>query len=190
MDMMMDMMDRSLGRFDDALWRPTARRPTPFADAARARMGARAWIADKSRATPCVNVDDDDDDDDDDDGVGSFAGEPVVARARARASAALCFHDELMREATRAVREVYAMCDDARDADGHREASSKSTSVETEAKAYCTSCKRQRDAREDFYPDRKTCKPCLDRHQVNSMDFRARMARKRRRNRGGSRRRR
>ena len=144
----------------------------------------------ESRATPCVNVDDDDDDDDDDDGVGSFAGEPVVARARERASAAMCFHDELMREATRAVREVYAMCDDARDADGHREASSKSTSVETEAKAYCTSCKRQRDAREDFYPDRKTCKPCLDRHQVNSMDFRARMARKRRRNRGGSRRRR
>ena len=177
-----------------AVGTPNRGRTTPFADAPtrrRARMSVCARIAPHPRAalfarcdaTPCTNVDDDD-------GVGRRAGGHPVVDECSCACDALCLHDELMREATRAVHEAYAICDDARDVDGRNEPSSTSTSVEIEAKAYCTSCKRHRDAREDFYPDRKTCKPCLDRHVVNSLDYRARMARKRRRDRGRSRRRR
>jgi len=147
-------------------------------------MGVCARIAPHPRAapfarrdaTPRANVDDDDD-------VGRRVGGHPVVDECACACAALCFNDELMREATRAVHEAYAICDDARDVDARSEPSSTSTSVEIEAKAYCTSCKCHRDAREDFYADRKTCKTCLDRHAVNSLDYRARMARKCRRGR-------
>jgi len=84
-----------------------------------------------------------------------------------------CFTEDLLNYSARVVDDIYDKTNTTR-----REHSChtrvrpalKNKAVKT---AYCTSCKRHRHAVKHFTPGRKTCKPCLKRHNTNTKRARA-----------------
>ena len=84
-----------------------------------------------------------------------------------------CFNDDLLNHSAWAVNVMCGETNITRSEPSHRACvrpASKNKAVET---SYCTSCKRHRHAVENFTPGRKTCKPCLKRHNTNTKRARA-----------------